>query len=316
MRLLLPFLALAAAAADYPTLEIASRDLRAVITPPDPVRGYYRGTRFDWSGAILSLRFAGHDYFGQWFEKYDPTTHDAIAGPVEEFGPLGYDEAAPGGAFLRIGVGAVRKPEARPYQTFRTYEIVDHGQWKVKRSRNAVTFTHRLSANGYAYRYTKVLRLTPGKPELVIEHTLRNTGEKPIATTQYNHNFFVIDGKPTGPASVVGFPFELRPKRDLKDLAAARGRDLRYLRELRPGESVYSELEGFGPTAADYDITIRNTAAGAGVRIRGDRPIARLVYWSIRTTTCPEPYVAIDVPPGRETRWRYTYTFFTESPQP
>ncbi len=128
MRLLLPFLALAAAAADYPTLEIASRDLRAVITPPDPVRGYYRGTRFDWSGAILSLRFAGHDYFGQWFEKYDPTNHDAIAGPVEEFGPLGYDEAAPGGTFLRIGVGAVRKPEARPYQAFRTYEISHHGQ--------------------------------------------------------------------------------------------------------------------------------------------------------------------------------------------
>jgi hypothetical protein len=46
------------------------------------------------------------------------------------------------------------------------------------------------------------------------------------------------------------------------------------------------------------------------VRIRGDRPIARLVFWTIRTTFCPEPYIDLAVEPGAETRWRYGYEFY------
>ncbi len=64
---------------------------------------------------IPSLEFQGHTFFGQWFEKYDPKLHDAIMGPVEEFltngAGLGYAEAKPGENFVKIGVGAIRKPE-------------------------------------------------------------------------------------------------------------------------------------------------------------------------------------------------------------
>ncbi|MBK9680609.1 MAG: hypothetical protein IPO69_17430 [Saprospiraceae bacterium] len=35
-----------------------------------------------------SLEWNGHQYFGQWFETYRPTLHDAIMGPVEAFAPL------------------------------------------------------------------------------------------------------------------------------------------------------------------------------------------------------------------------------------
>ncbi|MBL8241449.1 MAG: hypothetical protein JNM66_28750 [Bryobacterales bacterium] len=315
MRALVPFFALTLAAADFPTLEIASEHIRATILPPDPAKGYYQGTRFDWSGAILSLRYAGHEYFGQWFEKYDPRTHDAIAGPVEEFRSVGFEEAEPGGTFVRVGIGAVRRPDTRPYQTFKTYEIADYGKWSVTPSSSSVEFVHTLAANGYSYRYTKLLRFVPGKPEMVIEHTLQNTGAKGIHTTQYNHNFFVIDGQPTGPESVIRFPFDVRPDRDLKGLARGEGQELRYTRELAKGESVYTELAGFGPTADSYDFAIENRAARAGVRITGDRPLSKVVYWSIRTTTCPEPYIQLDVEPGQQTRWRYTYTFYTLPPK-
>ena len=54
-------------------------------------------------------------YFGEWFERHDPLLHDGITGPVEEFltgdSALGYDEAKAGETFVRIGVGAVRKPD-------------------------------------------------------------------------------------------------------------------------------------------------------------------------------------------------------------
>ena len=76
---------------------------------------------------------------------------------------------------------------------------------------DSVRFVHELNdGKGYAYRYTKVVRLVENKPEMVIEHQLETQGSKPIRTMQYNHNFFVIDGEPTGPAALVKFSFKPR----------------------------------------------------------------------------------------------------------
>jgi hypothetical protein len=135
-------------AADFPSAEISNGLITAKLYLPDPVNGYYRGTRFDWSGNMPSLKTKNHEYFGQWFEKHDPKTHDAIMGPAEEFktnnAGLGYDEAAAGGTFIRIGVGVVRKPEEKGYQNFKTYEILDPGKWLVKAEKNRIRFTHIL----------------------------------------------------------------------------------------------------------------------------------------------------------------------------
>src|SRR5947209_10495996 len=88
------------ASAQVPQAAIANARIRATLYMPDARSGYYRGTRFDWSGVVASLDWKGHSYFGQWFERYDPTLHDAITGPVEEFltnnAALGYDEAKQG----------------------------------------------------------------------------------------------------------------------------------------------------------------------------------------------------------------------------
>src|SRR5262245_49760513 len=116
-------------AADYPEASISNGLIEMKLLLPDAEKGYYRGTRFDWSGQVASLRYQGHNWFGQWNEKYDPKLHDAIMGPVEEFltkdAGLGFAEAPAGGNFIRIGVGVVRRPDAGPYQRFRTYDIVD-----------------------------------------------------------------------------------------------------------------------------------------------------------------------------------------------
>ena len=298
-----------------PEAAISNGVLEAKLYLPDPGEGYYRGTRFDWSGQIASLRYKDHEYFGQWFPKYDPKLHDAIMGPVEEFrtedGGLGYAEARPGGEFIRIGVGVVRKPEEKEFRWSQTYEIVDPGQWSVRQGENWIEFVHELRGGArYAYRYTKRITLVDGKPEMVIAHRLDNTGSKPIETLQYNHNFFVIDGQPTGPNFVVRFPFELHAEGRLGDKAAVRGNELVFLRELAPKESAFTYLTGFGDTADDYDITIENRRAGAGVHITGDRPLARVVFWSIRTTLCPEPYISLRVPPGGAEEWSIWYRFY------
>src|SRR5688572_20920104 len=168
-----------AADVSFPEAEIKGRDVTVKFYLPDAERGYYRGTRFDWSGVIPSLKANGHEYFGQWFPKYDPKLHDAIMGPVEEFiskdGGLGYDDAKVGGEFVRIGVGAVRKPEEASYQRFKTYDIVDAGKWTVKKADDSIEFTHELGDhNGYAYVYTKRIALSKEKAGMTIQHTLKN----------------------------------------------------------------------------------------------------------------------------------------------
>src|SRR3984893_12774870 len=162
-------------APDYPEAEISNGVIRAKLLLPDAERGSYRGTRFDWSGIVSSLQYNGHEYFGQWYEKHDPKIHDAITGPVEEFltndAGLGYAEATAGGTIIRIGVGVVRKPEEKAYRRFETYDIVDPGKRAVQSGRNWIEFVHELTSDeGYGYPYRKTLRLTEGKPQLVIEH--------------------------------------------------------------------------------------------------------------------------------------------------
>jgi len=308
--------ALGYAAADYPEAQISNGILYVQLLLPDAQSGYYRGTRFDWSGAISSLQFKGHEYFGKWFDRYDPKIHDAIMGPVEEFltngAGLGYEEAKPGENFVKIGVGAIRKPEEPAFRQFETYDIADHGKWTIHKRADSVEFIQKLSdTRGYAYIYKKTVRLVRGKPEMVLEHSLRNTGKKAIATSVYEHNFYMLDQQPAGPDYTVRFPFEVHPRADLAGAAEARGKDFTYLRELQAGQSVFTQMDGFGGMPRDYDIRVENRKAGIGVRQTSDRPMSKLVFWSIRTTVCPEAFIDLRAEPGQEVKWRINYEFYT-----
>jgi hypothetical protein len=306
------------AAADFPQAEITNGTVKATIYLPDAESGYYRATRFDWSGVVASLEYKSHTFFGVWFPKYDPKLHDSITGPVEEFrtgeSGLGYDNAKAGETFIRIGVGVLRKPEEQKFQQFKTYDIVSPGKWTVRTGADFVDFTQELAdaSSGYAYLYKKTVRLAKDKPEMVIEHSLKNTGKRVIETNVYSHNFYVIDGQPSGPDFAVKFPFEVKAARDLQGLAETRGRELTYLKTLEPrNQSVFSELNGFGGSSSDFDVKVENAKVGAGVRLTGDRPLYKVVFWSIRTVLCPEPYIDMTIEPGQESHWRLTYDFYT-----
>jgi hypothetical protein len=309
----LALVSLAATQAGAPQAAISNARVRARLYLPDAQSGYYRGTRFDWSGVIASLEWNGHSYFGQCNPRYEATLHDAITGPVEEFTGLGYDEAKPGESFVRIGVGAVRKPVEPAYRRFATYEIVDPGVWAVHRRSDRVEFVHTLpDTAGYSYEYRKTVRLQGNT--LVLEHRLKNTGRKPIATSVYNHDFFMLDSQPTGPDFVVRFPFELTAVAPLNGLAETRGKDFVYLRELQAGQTVQTELRGFGPTASDHDIRLENRKTGAGVRQTGDRPMSKINLWSIRSNISPEAFIDLTVAQGQTSSWKTTYEFYQVAP--
>jgi hypothetical protein len=313
-------------AADWPHAEIANRQIQVKIYLPDAKNGYYRATRFDWSGVVYSLRYNGHDYYGPWFQKTDPSVHDfvyrgpdivaspctAITGPVDEFAPIGWDEAKPGGSFIKIGVGALRKPDEVKYDKYRLYEIIDSGKRTIKNDRESIEFTQDLAAaSGYAYTYRKTLRLTDGKPEMVMEHSLKNTGSRAIRTRVYNHNFLVLDGQPPGPGMVITVPFQIQTHRPpAKELAEIRGNQIVYLKTLQNRDIVTTPLEGFSPSPKDNDIRIDNARLGVGMKITGDRPLSSESLWSIRAVLAMEPFVAVQIEPGSEFTWTSTYNYY------
>lgn len=297
----------------FPQTEISNGIIHAKIYLPDSRRGYYQGTRFDWSGNMPSLEYNGHSYFGQWFTKYSPEIHDAIMGPVEEFTPLDYLETKPGGSFIKIGVGVLSKPDDKPYTFSGLYPVLNRGKWKVKKQSDHVQFIHELNDTEYSYQYEKTVQLIKDKPELVLIHTLRNTGNRTIETSVYDHNFFVIDKRPTGPGFAVTLPFNLTGEgRGIGELAEIEDNQIVFLRNLINEETVYcGALEGFGASAKDYDIRIENQTTGAGVRITCDQPLLKLAFWACSTTLCPEPYIKIKVDQGQEINWKISYNFYT-----
>jgi uroporphyrinogen decarboxylase len=317
-----------AQAQEYPQAAIANGSLAAKIYLPDAAKGFYRGTRFDWSGVIHSLVFRGHDFYGPWFDRRDPKIHDfiydgaaivtgaasSITGPVEEFTgkPLGYDEAKAGGTFVKIGVGVIRKPEEPRYDNYRAYEIADPGKWTVRRAADSVEFAQELAdpSSGYAYVYRKTVRLAQGRPVMTLEHSLRNTGRKAIATDVYDHNFLVLDHLPPGPDFSIEVPFAIHAARPPEGPIEVRGKRIVYTKALAGQDRATLTIEGFGATAADYDIRIENAKLGVGMRITGDRPLVREALWSIRSNVAVEPFIHVSVAPGAETAWTYTYEYY------
>lgn len=306
--------------ASAPHLEISNSLVTARIAVPDLQRGFFRGTRFDQAGVITSLRYKGRDFYEPWFDRTAPEVLDyaydaqdrlvggpdsAASGPVEEFGVLGFEPRP--STFVKIGVGLLRQPDSQPYDHYRHYEIVDAGQRTTKTTRTSVTFTQTLNSAGTSYIYEKTLRLVPGKPQLVIEHRLRNTGSKPIISNVYDHNFLTLVHGNGGIRVTFPFPITAATPPD-PGLLAIQGKTLTYMRPMKLRERISFPVTGFGASAANYDFRVE-APDGAGIRVQGDRPITRINIFSIDEVQSVEPYIAVELAPGGEERWRYIYSF-------
>jgi hypothetical protein len=282
---------------------------------------------------ISSLTFAGHDYYGPWFTKRDPKVRDFVfdgpdiiagacssnMGPAEEFlsdgeSALGFNQATPGQSFVKIGVGVLKRPDDQKYSSFRQYEIVDSGQWNVNTTRTSVQFSQRLRdpRTGFAYLYTKTIRLAAKKAVLIIDHTLKNEGNVAIDTSVYDHNFLVLDRQPIGPDFSVTVPFDIHAEMPVNaNLGNVERKRISYRKPLEGHDVFTVRMGGLSGTANDYDIRIENRQLGAGMRITGDRAPEKEELWSIRSTLAIEPFLHLTVAPGEKTSWSYTYLYYT-----
>lgn len=297
-----------------PQVEITNGIVKLKVFLPDAKDGYYRGPRFDWSGLIAKAEYKGHVFFAPWKTTHDPNNFEDAIGPCEEFGnesPLGYKEAKVGETFVKIGVGQLEKAKNENYNFFFPYKIVKSGTWKVTPGKDQIEFVQELQTDaGWGYQYVKQITLPADSLTFVISHRLKNTGSKPLETNHYNHNFTIIDNDPIGTNYRLKFPWPVsaKAKDTLRGAAVTEGKELIFKQNLQPGQSAYSELLGYGTKAEDNEVTIENTKTGASIKIKGDMPLAKFNFWSVKLAACPEPFIELKLMPGQEAKWQWEYT--------
>lgn len=297
-----------AQASEFPILRIANRHVSASVCLPDAEQGYYRGTRFDWSGVVRDLRCRGHRYVSEWQTRHDPLRHDGLTGPADEFTQIGYEAARIGEEFLKIGVGTLRRSSDQPYDRFRLYEIVNPGTRDLVAGREHIVLRHRLLSDDYGYDYRKTLRLTDA-PGLRIEYTLKNLGPAPLTGFVYNHNFFTLDRMATGPDTSIRFPFQPEGTwREAYDSVGLTPDGIAFNRALHAGESVFmGDLHSREPASQTYEFILANLRTGTGIRARGSSPLSHIVFWACPTAACLEPYTPFRVFPGETGVWHIDY---------
>lgn len=260
---------------------------------------FYCGTRFDWSGVFIDVVRDGVVYCDKWFDGVNPQRHDNVCGPSEEFfGCYGYDSAAVGKGFLKLGVGLLRRDSDGPYDWFHTYEILDGGKRTVCVDSAKAVFIHEMPG---IYSYTKTVELT-GADSFRISHRL--TTAQPMHIRQYCHNFFTFGMDHVGLERSVEFDAPIRATWREDNVNGVNDSKKIWLRaDMNPGQVCYANV--FCDSGAPYGFVLRDGART--VTVSGSLPMAPSVLWSNYRVFCPEPYVEFDTIPGQPLEWSVDY---------
>lgn len=288
------------------TRELKKHNTRLLIARPDVEEPYYRGTRFDRTGIVLSLEYNGHSYVSQWFLKYDPYMHDAVGGPAEEFTQIGHDDVEAGEAFLKIGVGLLKK-KPENYDRFKLYEILKPADTSVEYGKDTATFTQILEDELFGYKYVKKVSIVEDG-HIRIEHEFENCSSRDMLFYSYNHNFFVLDGAFTGENTV--FNLDFKPMGDWRsqyDCVALTETGIKFKRDLEPGESVFMGNLHAEKPVENYRFRLLNKLNSLCVEASSDATMEYAVFWSNHEVACLEPYVRHDVKINEKSCWTIDY---------
>jgi hypothetical protein len=299
----------------YPHIFLKSTNLKVTVLLPDEKTGYYRSTRFDWSGIISQVEYDSHTFFQDW-ENYDGTLESGIHNPLdnstgtgtaEEFRtPLGYEEAKVGGPFVKIGVGILEKAEDKPYHWAYPYKVIEFGKWDTKIRKDGVVFVQDLNATfGYGYHYEKQVVLSENCPEIKITHTLKNTGVKAISTNSYCHNYMRFDNDYIGKNYTIEFNKGVSPVGFFDGRVVFTDKIFGLSSDLTNSSPVEGALDVHGSKR----FVVTNKKTGTSVDVTSDTGFESFYLYIWRLSFCPEPMIRIILKPGESFTWNTNYKF-------
>ena len=301
----------------YPHKWLKNSQIQVLIFVPDKGNGYYRSTRFDWSGIVAQVFYKSHTFFRPWgysiSRTYPLTMHhpDSVndgTGTVEEFRqPLGFSEAKSGEYFVKIGVGVLVKPDNEPYNFTRRYQMKTPADWKVCTTKQRIDFVQNVSTDfGYAYRYVKSIIIHPHNPEFTISHTLKNTGNNPIISNTYCHNFILLDGQQTGDGYEANFP-------DIIDINEFKNESIVHSggKLVLKGKIPHTDAFGFPIFNMEMknEVVIGNTNSKTSIQISVNQALSSFYFWLSSTAICPEAMIDIHLESGESITWKNRYVF-------
>lgn len=291
-----------------PKARISNGIVEATIALPDPVKGYYRGIRFEQAGMVYSLKAGGHEFIaGSLPESHDPFWE--VSGPAGEFSEaVGFQE--PGlDCFLKIGVGLFERPFAKDYAFGWLFIPKELFKWDCEAKESSIEFRQKVSTpQGWAYEYVKRLSLPAGSSELLVEHSLKNLGTRRLASSHYSHNYFLVDRLPPGPDYSLDCSF--RPfflGRELAGGFVQTGNKVSF----RSDRTLFSAMLG-SLDAKGSRFVLSHKPSGASVAITELSPAFRQALYVCKEGICPESFVRIDLGPGESASWTRSYQFETK----
>jgi hypothetical protein len=314
---------------------LRSNRLEVEIAAPETA---YRGTRFDWSGFTTQVTLdEKHTFCAP--EAHGEVESTGGIGLCNEFGndlPVGYEDAKPGEAFPKLGIGLLVRPDEMPYNFFRTYEIAKPFPIEVETIPHQACFTVQpVDCRGYAVRLVKTVRVEENL--LTFDYQLENTGSNPTITNEYCHNFLCINEKPIGLEYCLRLPYTASLEPPLVDLRRIAPPAIRWLprpilqrianriygrmqgvlefqgQEIHwksiPSDAFYGRLQGFFQTdKPQWELV--HSPSGVGLREIDNFPPVRVAIWGRSYVASAEVFVGIKLQPGESQTWSRRYEFF------
>jgi len=290
------------------TRTLKNKDIEIQIDMP---LANYNFSRFDWTGKIVSVKYKDIYISGREKQNDEDETKSG-RGFYNEFGidaAIGFDEAKEGEWFHKIGVGLLKK-EGGDYLFSRNYEIKP-AEFNVVANPDKINLSCKSpSVNGYSYELRKEIVLT--ESGFVINYYLKNTGEKTIITTEYDHNFIAINKELVSGDYLLKFPFSIRPEL-FNATVNPEGKVVIGNKEISfngtPEEQFFfSNISGNKSVEASWELV--NAKSKIGIRETGNFKTNKVNVWGWTHVISPELFFDINIKPGEEIEWSRTYDIF------
>ena len=275
----------------------------------------YKGSRFDWSGKISSIKF----------ENLPLTTIEDTSskdvnflgkGLYNEFGitsPVGYNETPMGGWFHKIGVGLLKK-EHKDYLFHRNHLIKPARFDIAYEDQKIIIICKSELVNGYSYILKKEISIFENS--FTINYFLHNTGEKKIITDEYVHNFMAINNALIGKDYTLKFPFQIDSTLFDETVNSENkveiGSDTVTFREAPKKQFFFSNLTGGKDLEAGW--TLINLKANLGIKEKGNFKTDKINLWGWRHVIRPELFFKISVDPKKTIEWSRKFEVFKINP--
>ena len=275
----------------------------------------YKGSRFDWSGKISSVKFKSLP-----LTTIEDTGSKDVnflgKGLYNEFGiasPIGFEETPMGGWFHKIGVGLLKK-EHKDYLFHRNH-LIKPASFDVNyENQKIIIICKSENVNGYSYILKK--EITVSENNFIIDYSLHNTGEKRIITDEYVHNFMAINNTLIGKDYELKFPFPLNPSLFDETVNSENKVEIGLynitFNKTPEKQFFFSNLTGGKELQAEWILT--NLKANVGIKEIGSFKTEKINVWGWKHVISPELFFKISVDPKKTIEWSRKFEVFKINP--